>query len=159
MKIEFTGSEKEKNKIIKYLSKKKIQFSELKENELQNELTESKKITFNTKKTEAEWIKWMDKTAIKYVPKWYEFLNWLVLLGLLNYLSETSGNVKLKLLYGISIAGMFYYLQSYFYSFEFDGIPFIKKISIKRIFSLLISGLLATGTFMFLRTVIPLFEK
>jgi len=57
----------------------------------------------------------MDKTAIKYVPKWHEFLNWVILLGLLNYLSESSKNGWLKLLYFVSLAGMFWYLQGCFF--------------------------------------------
>jgi len=158
MKIELIGSKKEKKKTIKYLSKNKIQFSELKESVTNNRQTESNKITFNANRTDAEWIRWLDKTALKYVPKWYEFLNWVVLIGLLKFLSETSDNWKLKLIYGISMAGMFWYLQGYFYSLEFDGIPFIKKESIKRIISFTISGLLAIGTYIFLQSVIPLFK-
>jgi hypothetical protein len=159
MKIEFTGTKKEKKKLLKYLSKKKMKFSELKAHESQSNFNESKKITLNINKTDAEWFIWLDKTAIKYVPKWYTFLNWVILLGLLNYLSESSNDWRLKSLYFASLVGMFWYLQGYFYSLEFDGIPFIKKERTKRIISFFMSGLLATSTFWFLQTVIPLFEK
>ncbi len=159
MKIELTGDDKQKVKLINYLNRNKIDFSNLEELESHLVTTEQKKIDFNARKTELKWIHWLDKTALNYVPKWFNFLRWIVLLGFLNYLSETSNDWKVKLIYLISMFGLFVYLQGYFYSYKFEGVPLIKSEAYKRHISFFLSLAVLTATWLFIRSVIPIIKN
>ena len=118
-----------------------------------------KKINFNAKKTEYEWQQTIDKFSLKFVPKWFDFLNWIVLLGIFNFLAEYTHDWKLKIIYLISVAGLLMFLQSYFFNIRFDGLPFIKSERAKRSISIIIGGIISTGVFILLSKIIPLISE
>jgi hypothetical protein len=159
MKIELTGDDKQKVKLINYLNRNKIDFSHIVELESQLVTTEEITIDFTTKKTELGWIQLLDRTAINYVPKWFNFLNWVVILGLLNYLSSTSNDWKVKLIYALSMIGLFIYLQGYFYSIKFIGFPVIRNEKFKVLISSFISGIFLYMAYYFIDGVIPIFRN
>ena len=114
-----------------------------------------KKINLAAKKTEYEWQKAMDGFLLTYIPKWYEFLNWIVLLGIFNFLTDLTKDWKIKTLYIISNVGLFFYLQSYFFNIHIAGIPLIKSRAAKRFFSLIIGGLISIGVYFLINSIIP----
>lgn len=114
-----------------------------------------KKRNFGSRKTELEWQKSIDKFYLTYIPKWFEFLNWIILLGIFNFLSSLTKDWRLNLIYIVSNLSLFFYLQSYFYNIHIEGLPFIQKAKSKRIISVIISGLISLGTYYFIASIIP----
>ena len=114
-----------------------------------------KEINFQARKTEHEWQKSVDLFWLKYIPKWYEFLNWIALLGIFSFLSDLIKDWKITSLYIISNIGLFFYLQSYFFNIKIEGIPFVKKKRSKRIVSVIIGGLISLGVYLLIENIIP----
>jgi len=114
-----------------------------------------KTINFGAKKTEYEWQQAMDGFYLKFIPKWFDFLNWIVLLGIFHFLAEYTQDWKLKIIYAISMIGLWVFLQSYFFNIHLEGLPFMKKESAKRLFSIIIGGMISTGVFILLNNIIP----
>lgn len=112
------------------------------------------KIDFKSKKTEAEWQKALDDFWMKATPKWFEWLGWIIILGAFTFLNKTQENLIIKVITGISYIALFFYLQSFFFSFEFHGLPFVKSEKVRRIISLILSVLLSYGAWLFLREVV-----
>lgn len=112
------------------------------------------KIDFNAKKTEAEWQKVLDDFWMKAAPKWFEWIGWIIILGAFTFLRKTQENIIIKVVLGISYIALFFYLQSFFFSVKFYGLPFIKSEKARRIISLILSGFLSYGTWLFLRKVV-----
>ena len=108
------------------------------------------KIDFNTKKTEADWQRVFDDFCIKATPKWFEWLGWVLILGALTFLTELTQNTILSITSWFSYFALFLYLQSFFFSLDFHGLPFVKSEKIRRLMSLLISGILALCVWLFL---------
>lgn len=114
-----------------------------------------KTINFGAQKTEHEWQQAMDRFYLKYIPKWFDFLNWIVLLGIFHFLAEYTQDWKLKLIYTISIIGLWMFLQSYFFNIHLEGLPLMKNDRAKRLFSLIIGGIISTGVIILLNNIIP----
>jgi len=112
------------------------------------------KIDFKTKKTEAGWQEALDNFWMKATPKWFEWLGWIIILGAFTYLSKIQENMVIKVALGISYIALFFYLQSFFFSVEFHGLPFVKSEKTRRVISLFLSALLSFGTWLFLRKVV-----
>lgn len=112
------------------------------------------KIDFNTRKTEAEWQKAFDDFWLKATPNWFKWLGWVIILGAFTFLSKTQKNTIIDVVVGISYAALFFYFQSFFYSIEFHGFPFVKSENARRTISLILSGLLSGGTWLFLHKVL-----
>ena len=112
------------------------------------------KIDFNSKQTESQWQKTVDDFWVKATPKWFEWLGWTIILGAFTYLDNTQKNIIIKLALGISYVALFFYLQSFFFSIEFNGLPFIRGRKSRRIISLFLSALLSLGTWFFLNKIV-----
>lgn len=54
-------------------------------------------INLKEEKTEQEWQKTFDEFWLKFTPKWFEWLGWLLIIGALNYITELSDSVILQL--------------------------------------------------------------
>jgi len=109
------------------------------------------RIDFASKKTEAGWQKVLDDFWYKITPKWFELLTWVLILEAFTYISENYNLLLPKIVTCFSYAALFFYLQSIFYSIEFEGLPKIKSPSKKRAVSLAISGLLSYVLWLVLR--------
>lgn len=103
------------------------------------------KIDFNTKKTEADWQRVLDDFWMKATPRWFEWLSWVLILGAFTFLTELTQDGVLSIVSGFSYVALFFYLQSFFFSLDFHGLPFVKSEKIRRPLSLLISGILSYG--------------
>jgi uncharacterized membrane protein (DUF373 family) len=114
-----------------------------------------KKIDFGVKKNEYGWQKAVDNFWLAVTPKWFEFLNWIVLLGLFHFLSDYTKDWKIKIVYLVSNIALYFFLQSFFFNLHFEGIPFLKNKTAKRLFSLIIGAIISLGVFFFIQNIIP----
>lgn len=114
----------------------------------------SMKIDFNTKKTEVGWIRASDDFWMKATPRWFEWLGWVLILGAFAFLIELTSNAVVRIAYAFSYFALLCYLQSFFFSLDFHGLPFVKSEKIRGYLSLLISGILAFGTWLFLHRLV-----
>ena len=112
------------------------------------------KIDSNTKKTEAGWIRSSDDFWMKATPRWFEWLGWVLILGAFAFLIELTSNAVVRIAYDLSYIALFFYLQSFFFSLDFHGLPFVRSEKIREYLSLLISGILAVGTWLFLHRLV-----
>ena len=112
------------------------------------------KINFKTKKTEAGWLKILDNFWLKITPKWFEWLGWIIILGILTFGVKQTQNLFLKFTLNFSYAILFLYLQSVFFSLEFYGLPFVKSKKIRRGISIALSALLFYGIWSFLKKLV-----
>ncbi len=108
-----------------------------------------KKIDFQTKKTEFEWQQEFDSFWLNFTPKWFNWVGWILIIGAITYLSEKSDSIFLYITKFISFFALFFYFQSFFYSFEFYGIPWVKNERVRRGISILISGALTYAIILF----------
>ena len=117
------------------------------------------KINFQVKKHEFEWQKIVDNFWLNFAPRWFNWLGWVIIIGAITYLNEKSESIFLTVTIIISYIALFFYFQGFFYSIEFHGIPFIKNEKIRRVISLLISSILATGIYVFFTNLILEFKR
>lgn len=103
---------------------------------------------------EAQVQKTIDKVFLKVTPLWFTWLGWVIMIGGLDFLSEITNNVILKIVYVLSYWALWFYLQGLFFSLEFHGLPFIKTERTRRIVSLIISAILAFGLYFFLMSLV-----
>ena len=112
------------------------------------------KIDFKTKKTEAEWQRAIDRFWLALTPRWFEWLSWITILGVITFLAEKTNSSAMNLIKIISYIALFMYFQSFFFKFELENIPGIQSAGIARLISLLISGSLAVGVWLLLQFAI-----
>jgi hypothetical protein len=112
------------------------------------------KINLKATKTEYEWGKALDSFWLKATPLWFDWMKWVFMIGALSYLEQTSHLAILRLAYGISYLFLFFYLQSFFNSIEFHGIPFIKTERYARIVSLTFSAIFTIIIWLFLSNLV-----
>lgn len=108
---------------------------------------------WNAKKTEAEWIEITDKFFLNIAPKWFTFISWLIMLGILKYIDQISESRWISLLYGISFMLMYFYLQSLLYNFPFYKLLPKKLVLSKRfasVFSIIFAGIILFFIYFFL---------
>ena len=119
-----------------------------------------KKIDFKTKKTEAGWQRVLDDFWLKATPKWFEWLTWVIILGAFSFLTQQIQNVIISIAYSFSYVALFFYFQGFFFSQDFHGFPLVKSEKVRRLVSLLISGILTYGIWLFLsRLVLEIMGK
>jgi hypothetical protein len=112
------------------------------------------KIDLKAKKTEAGWQKAVDDFWLKAAPKWFEWLSWVLILGVFTFLDK---NYKIPIVSAVTIISylsLLFYLQSFFFSIEFHGVPFVKSDRIRRLISLLLSGILSYSVWLFLYRIV-----
>lgn len=112
------------------------------------------KIDFNARKTELEWQETLDNFWKRATPLWFDWLQWILVLGVIGYLAQQSRNVILIITYVFSYIALFFYLQGIFFSLEFKGLLLIKSKRAQRIASLILSGILSLAIWLFLAGLI-----
>lgn len=112
------------------------------------------KIDFKAQKTEGGWQKAIDDFWLNAIPKWFEWLGWMLILGAFTFLDKNYEIPIVSAVTGISYIALFFYLQSFFFSIEFHGVPFVKSERIRRLISLLISGILSYSVWLFLTKIV-----
>lgn len=112
------------------------------------------KIDFKAQKTEGMWQKAIDDFWLSATPKWFEWLGWVLILGAFTFLDKSYEIPIVSAVTRISHISLFFFLQSFFFSIEFHGVPFVKSKRIRRIISLLISGILSYSAWLFLTKLV-----
>lgn len=112
------------------------------------------KIDFGKKQTEAQWNKTFDDFWKKVIPHWFTWLEWVIIIGAIKFLANQTHNIVLVIIYTVSYLGFFFYLQSFFYSIEFSGFSYIKSLKIRRLISILLSGIFLLITWIILSITI-----
>jgi len=113
-------------------------------------------IDLDKKKTEAGWQRGLDVFFITAIPKWFEFLNWLVILGLFRYLVVVTDNLLIKLIYYLSIIGLYKYIEAMIFNIRFKSRGFSKLGKYRRVISFTLSFLVITLIFQSLNIVVKL---
>jgi hypothetical protein len=160
MKIEIEPkSKKQKKKLIEFLKKKEFQFKIIDSGDINKVYIRNKRkrIDVRVKKTEAGWIDWMDKITFTNVPKWFDFIEWLFLLGAMSYLVEKTNSVYIKIIYAISYVFLSIYVFRYFLSIDYILFPFIKSVKIQLLISVILGGLLGYASHLLIQKIIPHF--
>jgi hypothetical protein len=114
----------------------------------------STKIDLNTKKTELQWQETIDSFWKKVTPLWFDWLQWVLVLGVIGYIAQESRSTALAVCYEFSYIALFFYLQGLFFSIEFQGLPLLKSKRAQRITSFVLSGLLSLAIWFFLARII-----
>ena len=112
------------------------------------------KINFNAQKTEAGWQKAVDDFWLKATPKWFEWLSWVLILGVFTFLDKNYESSVISAVFMISYVSLFFYFLAFFFSIEFHGVPFVKSDQGKRLISLLLSGILSYSVWLFLTKIV-----
>lgn len=104
------------------------------------------------KKTEAEWQKTIDDFWLGFTPLWFDFLQWLLVIGAIGFASSITSNIYLRSINIFSYFALFSYLQSTFFTkIKISKIIALKNKDRLRDLSLLISALI---TYFFWRFVV-----
>jgi len=109
---------------------------------------------FKEKKTEAQWQKAIDDFWRRATPQWFDWLEWVLILGIMTFLAEQTKAILLIIVSAISYAALFFYLQSLVFSLEFHGFPLIRSERGRRIASLLLSGVLSIALWILLSSLV-----
>ncbi len=88
----------------------------------------------------------MDRFGLAAAPRWFEWLEWILVLGAFEYLAGKSGALLARLVAGISIALLWFYFNGFFFGIQFKGWFRIQSETVERVLSLAVSGILA-GSF------------
>lgn len=88
---------------------------------------------WGVKKTEAEHQGDIDNFYFTFVPKWFTFINWLLALGVLNYVEARTTSLWVSVIYVVSFVFLFMFLQTSFYNFPFYKLLPSKLLRSKRV--------------------------
>ncbi len=99
-------------------------------------------------------LKKFDRTILKSIPKLFEFLGWVAILGVLQYVSVKSGDYGMWAVYLLSLLGFMFYIQVYAYNEIFLKIK--TKNNWISLLSLLLTAVIGLGTYLFLNRIIDL---
>jgi hypothetical protein len=116
------------------------------------------KLDLQAKATEEIWQKKIDQFWLCFTPWWFTLLEWLLIIGALSYLSEQTGHILLKNIVSFSYFGLFFYIQSVFFSMTIIGLP-TRSRTMKRVIPLIVSGLMTSGSLVFINSIVPLLRK
>jgi hypothetical protein len=105
-------------------------------------------------KTEVESQKVWDQLWINITPLWFDWLQWVLVLGVIGYIANESQNVFLRIIYAFSYMAFYFYIQGIFYSLEFQRLPFVKTKRAKRMMSVALSGIMAVAIWVLISSVI-----
>ena len=111
-------------------------------------------VNFSEEKTEAGWQKTLDEFWKVVTPTWFEWLEWVLILGVFALVAQETGNLIVRAVTAFSYVAMFFYLQSLFFSIEFVGFPGARSYRIRRILSFVISGVLSFSTWLLPTTLV-----
>jgi hypothetical protein len=114
----------------------------------------STEIDLKARKSETEWQQILDVFWKKATPQWFDWLEWILILAVIDYVAQRTHSVVLKFVSGLSYSALFFYLQSFFFSLKFKGLPLVKSDNARRLVSLSISALLTMVVWLFFRSLL-----
>ena len=104
-------------------------------------------VNFQTRKTEEGWGNSVDNFYLKAVPLWFNWLEWVLILGAIKLIAVRTNDSIVNFVYSISIWLMGFYLFAFFYHYDFHGIPKIKSENWRRFFSAVITLAITFGVY------------
>jgi hypothetical protein len=110
-------------------------------------MVEGRKIDLSAAKTETEIQKAQDKFFLKVTPLWFDWIKWVIIIGVIQVVADKTQDISIHLILGLSYLFLMLYMVAFFYQIEFHGIPLIKSEGKRRIVSGILSGLLSMGVF------------
>jgi len=99
-------------------------------------------------------MKWFDEFGIKFTPRWFEYLQWILILGTLHYLATELKIQQAVILLLVSLFALSLYFQGYFYNIQLEGITFIKNKKAKKLISLALGFILTVFAYLFIHTTV-----
>jgi len=96
-------------------------------------------------------LKKYDKAILKYIPKFFEILGWLTILGVLRYISSENKVITASIIYAIGLFSLALYIQV----FVFYEIKNSKLSRRKKELSYLIGVVLGLSMFWLLESIMP----
>jgi hypothetical protein len=103
------------------------------------------KVDFCRRETERGWQRILDRFGLTAAPIWFDWLEWILVLGAFEYLAKKSGSRLAQLAPGISIALLWFYFNGFFFRMEFKGWFRIRSRALEVLLSLAVSSFIATG--------------
>lgn len=111
-------------------------------------------VNLRAEQTEAEWLQAFDRFWMRFTPRWFDWLQWILVLGVIKFIAAETQNKFVDTAYQLSHFGLYFYLQALFFSIEFEGFPVLKSRCAQRVASLLLSGLLTFAVWHFLHHLV-----
>jgi len=108
----------------------------------------------SSKKRKKRRLNRFDQVILKYIPKLFEILGWVAILGVLQYVSIKSNDYWIWIIYFVSLLGIMYYIQVYLYYEIF--LKFKTRNSWLTLLSLILTAIFGIGTYLFLQRIIDL---
>jgi len=93
------------------------------------------------------------------VPGWFRWLTWVFALGLLRWVADKSGSLIVNVLFYSSLGLLGSYYESFFYRYQFLGLPLSRSERQSRVWSLTIAGVIAFATYGFTFYLVQLVSK
>jgi hypothetical protein len=112
-------------------------------------MADLKRVDLGVDKTEEEWGEAMGEFFLNATPLWFDWLKWVIIIGVIKVVADKTQDPLVQLSLGISYIFLMLYLMGFFYRIDFH-IPSIKSEGKRLIISALLSGLLSTSIFIFL---------
>ena len=78
-------------------------------------------VDFRRRETEPGWQRILDRFGLAAAPTWFNWLEWILVLGAFEYIGEKSGSRLARLIPPISIGLLWLYFNGFFFHMEFKG--------------------------------------
>jgi hypothetical protein len=98
--------------------------------------------------TEAGWQGTCDRFGLSAAPTWFSWLEWVFVLGAVDYLAAKTGAWLPRVVAAVSIGLLWTYFNAFFFRVQFKGWFGVRSPRVERALSTLVSSLLA-GFFWF----------
>lgn len=95
------------------------------------------KIDIDLKDTEQGWFKRFDKFYLKFVPNWFNWLGWLLILGAFQYILELTKSRIISFIYITTLLLLFRYFAAIFWGIECTGAVFNKYKKLKNVLEII----------------------
>ncbi len=102
-------------------------------------------VNFRRRETEGGWFRTLDRFGLAAAPVWFDWLEWVLVLGAFEYFAGKNGAWLARLISAISIPILWFYFNGFFFRIYFRGWFRIRSANTERIVSIFVSGILASG--------------
>jgi hypothetical protein len=100
-------------------------------------------IDLRRRETEAGWQGVCDRFALAAAPTWFNWLEWVLVLGAFDYLAIKSGAWLARLAAAISLGLLWMYFNAFFFRVQLKGWFGVRSAGVERTVSTVASSLLA----------------
>ncbi len=102
-------------------------------------------IDLRHRETEAGWQHVIDAFALAAVPKWFEWLGWVLVLSAFQFVANESAHPAARVIPRVCGALLFLYFNAFFFRLHFKGWPGITSPRVERTVSIVVSGALSAA--------------